>query len=78
MDYVLVTVENRLIGKMDVRLNRKMSVKQIIYQLFSALSIDPEKIESCCMKAVRSRRLLFQTDTLESCGIYDGEILKII
>lgn len=77
MEYAFVTMEHKLFGRIDIKISRKLQVKYIINQLFSALSLN-NAINCNYLKAVYSQKLLYHCDTLEDKNIYDGELLRII
>ena len=78
MEYAFVTVEHQILGKIDIKISRKLQVKYIISQLFEAVLSGGEKVGGSYLKAVYAEKLLYQSDTLEIGNIYDGELLRII
>lgn len=78
MEYAIVTFEFADFGRINIRVSRRLPVKIIINQLFIALERSQSAIQSYCLRAMTSQKFLFQTDTLQSANIYDGEVLRIV
>jgi len=76
--YALVTVECGDGTAVDIKVDRNLSMKRIIKNLFLSLNKDTRIVHGFYVKARLSGKLLSQNDTLKEFDIYDGEILNIL
>jgi len=76
--YAIITAKHHTFGAIDIRVSRDMPVKEIIRNLFDALSRDKTTLQGYYAKGEVTRTLLMPTDTLRDKNIYDGEILRIL
>ena len=76
--YAIITARHEAIGEIDILASREIPVREIIRNLFDALSCEKKDLRGYYAKAERAQVLLAPGDTLKSKGVYDGDILRIL
>ncbi|MCL1851540.1 MAG: hypothetical protein FWF88_00705 [Peptococcaceae bacterium] len=76
--HAILTIRHDSFGEIDIRVSRDIPLKEIIFNLFDALSRDKKILKGYNAKAEVSQILLGPGDTLRDKGIYDGDILRIL
>ncbi|MCL1791000.1 MAG: hypothetical protein FWG40_06535 [Peptococcaceae bacterium] len=74
----ILTVRHQLFDEIDIRVSRDIPLKEIIRNLFDALSLDKGSLKGYNAKTEVSNILMGPNDTLRDRGVYDGDILHIL
>jgi len=76
--YALVTVDMGKNTLIDIKVDRKLTMKKMIIALYDAINKDISHVNGFFVKAKNNGKLLSQNDTLNDFDIYDGEVLRIL
>jgi uncharacterized ubiquitin-like protein YukD len=79
--FAIITVKNKAFGPtghLDIRISRDVPVKEVIRNLFDALSCDKKTLNGYYAKSDRLKLIIFPNSTFRDAEIYDGDIIEIL
>jgi uncharacterized ubiquitin-like protein YukD len=76
--YAIITASHNEIGEINIRVDRYVPMKELIFNLFEALNCDKQKLKGYYSIAEKSHELILPNESLADKAIYDGEVIRIL